>query len=466
MNSTPARILLLAFTLTLSSCSRAPKMEVVIDTDEFADLQQVQIYRPDDRAAKTTLAVNGIALLLGTDADWRSGSTRIATKLAADGWLVAGIHTDRFISARKAQDADCLELVTLLDVFSQHLQQRYHITEYQRPLLVGYREAGSIAYLALAQADAGIFRGAVSLGISSHVASPLPFCAHDGALTKNTSNVSQQILPMPRVAARWSVWTRSRHDPAMQNLLQTMTAAKVHDKTVSHDDDVDDWLPVALEEISPKDNTSLADLPLVEMPAKSSHANYFAIILSGDGGWANIDRDIGNTLNARGINVVGWNSLQYFWNRRTPEAAAGDLSRVMQHYGKIWQKPRVLLIGYSLGADVLPFMLSRIPERDARTLASIALLSASKSVDFEFHVSNWLDTGNSQERQTAPELKKISTLPVQCLYGSDDDDSVCRGLKAPQNWHITELPGDHHFNGNYEKVTALILANMPPASPL
>jgi len=44
------------------------------------------------------------------------------------------------------------------------------------------------------------------------------------------------------------------------------------------------------------------------------------------------------------------------------EATARDLARVIEHYTRTWNKPRVLLIGYSQGADVLPFLVNRLPE--------------------------------------------------------------------------------------------------------
>jgi len=481
-------LLFLTTTMAIMACSREPQVKIIVDTDDFADLQQVQIYRTDtmpapvitteadtpstsassstsppastptpaQASAPTPPTINGIAFLLGTEADWRAGSTQLARKLAASGWLVAGIHFDSFVDARKAQNVDCLELVTLLDVFSQHLQQRYRISNYQRPLLIGYGQGGSAAYLTLAQSSAGIFRGAVSLGLDAQIKLPIAFCDHDGAVNKKVAD-DLQLLPVPRVAPQWSVWT-GRSDAAQQDLLQAMKAAQIHRDNIDADDDIDDWLPEALDDVDPDDN-GIADLPLVEMPVKNGSKDYFAVIISGDGGWANIDKDIGNALNARGIDVVGWNSLQYFWNRRTPDTAAADLTRVMQYYRAQWHKPRVLLIGYSLGADVLPFMLSRMPPTETNTLASIVLLSVSTSVDFEFHVSNWIDVDSSTEQQTLPELAKISAMPVQCFYGSDDDDTACRTFKAPTHWHIVELPGDHHFDGAYEKVTDMLLTN-------
>ena len=102
-------------------------------------------------------------------------------------------------------------------------------------------------------------------------------------------------------------------------------------------------------------------LPLVEVPAKQPAGDLLAVIVSGDGGWAGIDHDVANDLASKGVPVVGLNSLQYFWNARTPDGAAADLQRIARHYLPAWGRQQLLLVGYSLGADVLPFMASRLP---------------------------------------------------------------------------------------------------------
>ena len=57
---------------------------------------------------------------------------------------------------------------------------------------------------------------------------------------------------------------------------------------------------------------SLTDLPLVEVVRQGAVSDTMAVIASGDGGWAGIDRDIAGVLSRKGFDVVGLNSLQYF----------------------------------------------------------------------------------------------------------------------------------------------------------
>lgn len=182
------------------------------------------------------------------------------------------------------------------------------------------------------------------------------------------------------------------------------------------------------------------------------------MVISGDGGWANIDKDIGEALGKQGVAVVGLNSLRYFWEAKSPEVAAADLSRIVRHYRQVWHKQQVVLVGFSLGADVLPFMVSRMPVELQDAVAGMVLLSPSQSVDFQFHISDWIKSGDSTSLyQLQPEMQKLARLPVLCVYGVEDDAGLCPLLKTAEKTKITRLPGDHHYDGDYATVTRLIL---------
>jgi type IV secretory pathway VirJ component len=71
----------------------------------------------------------------------------------------------------------------------------------------------------------------------------------------------------------------------------------------------------------------LGDLPIIEVPAQSAaRPDVFGILLSGDGGWAGLDKDLSTNLAERGLPVVGIDSLRYFWRERAPESAAAGSS--------------------------------------------------------------------------------------------------------------------------------------------
>lgn len=59
------------------------------------------------------------------------------------------------------------------------------------------------------------------------------------------------------------------------------------------------------------------DMPLTILDTKPT-SDTMAIIYSGDGGWRDIDSEVGGYLQGEGVPVVGVDSLRYFWTERLP----------------------------------------------------------------------------------------------------------------------------------------------------
>jgi len=186
-----------------------------------------------------------------------------------------------------------------------------------------------------------------------------------------------------------------------------------------------------------------------------------AVIYSGDGGWAGLDRDVGTALVAAGVPVVGVSSLQYFWTRRTPDGAAKDLERVLRHYLSAWHRRRAVLVGYSAGADVLPFLVTRLPADLRREVAAVALLGPSETASFEFHVAEWLGHDDDSALPVAPEVARLAGTKILCFYGQDESDSLCPKL-PPGAVKLFPEQGAHHFGGHYDVLARSILQELDP----
>ena len=199
-------------------------------------------------------------------------------------------------------------------------------------------------------------------------------------------------------------------------------------------------------------------LPLIEVPATRAGSDTLVVFVSGDGGWATIDKSITKVLADRGMPVIGLNALQYFWTKRTPDTAARDLQTVVQTYLQRWNKQRIIFIGYSRGADVLPAMISRLPNDLKSRTALVALLGPSPKVEFEFHVTDWVHD-SSKGLPVAPEVDKLAPQRVLCLWGQDDKDSLCPELGG-SNIDKVMLKGAHHFDGGYDKLANIILEHV------
>jgi len=211
---------------------------------------------------------------------------------------------------------------------------------------------------------------------------------------------------------------------------------------------------------------ALDDLPLVPRPVDAAGQD-FVVLLSGDGGWAAMDRETADAFVAAGVPVVGFDSLRYFWKRRTPEEASSALARVIAHYAAAWKRPRVLLVGYSFGADALPLLATRLPAAVIARVELVALIGPSPEADLEIHVAEWLrDLPAPGAQPLAPQLRTLRGLGLRvlCLYGRDETRSLCpqleAGLAAVEAW-----PGGHHLDRDYGRVARRVLAERGERSP-
>ena len=214
----------------------------------------------------------------------------------------------------------------------------------------------------------------------------------------------------------------------------------------------------------------VSDLPIVEARATSPVGQTIALFISGDGGWAKIDRGVTAELNASGISVIGLDSRAYLRQEKTPERAAADVGRLARAYMARWNATSLVLVGYSRGADMMPFVINRLPaDLRARTV-EVALLGLAPTVNFHFHWQDIVrDVKRADDRPTAPELARVkAALPagarVMCVYGTNEDVSGCRDGAAALGVLVFSRPGGHDLGGDTKPVGALVVGEMPKGS--
>lgn len=205
-------------------------------------------------------------------------------------------------------------------------------------------------------------------------------------------------------------------------------------------------------------------LPLKEIPAETGAADYMAVVISGDGGWIGPAPAVAHRFAEAGAPVVGWNAMSYFLHRRTADELGSDLQRVLRHYLAAWGKSKVVLVGYSRGADVLPFMVSRLPDDLRSRVELVGQLGPSHTVDFKLHFSDLF--GNSAAKTALPllpEVARLRGLRLVCVYGSDESDSICPELDR-STATVIERNGGHHLGGDFRGIAGLLLEDLAAAS--
>ncbi|MDD2089092.1 virulence factor family protein [Pseudomonas guariconensis] len=263
--------------------------------------------------------------------------------------------------------------------------------------------------------------------------------------------------PLPKSAAHghWSVAWNDNPDDASAAFVRDQANAET---SIS---DYDIHLPQVLkaqlaQALIGKDGNALS-IPVVEVPAGQT-TDTVTLFLSGDGGWRDLDRDVAGEMAKLGYPVVGIDTLRYYWQHKTPEQSAADLSELMQHYRQKWGTKRFVLTGYSFGADVLPAIYNRLPDEDKQRIDAVILLAFARSGSFEIEVEGWLGK-EGQEAPTGPEMAKLPAPKVVCVYGVEEtDESGCTDKTAVGE--RLKLPGGHHFDENYPALAKRLISEI------
>ena len=209
--------------------------------------------------------------------------------------------------------------------------------------------------------------------------------------------------------------------------------------------------------VVPSTDSSVRGLPLAEVPARRA-GDAVAVFLTGDGGFAELDKQIAHVLADSGIAVVALDTRSYLWQHRSPEETASDVARIARHYAAEWHRRRIILAGYSHGADILPFAADRLPEDVASRVSLLAFLGLGTGASFQFHFADLLrDIRRKSDLPILPELQKLRGRSMLCIYGTDEDHSACRDADSTLIARHP-LPGDHHFDRAYATIAGIIAA--------
>jgi type IV secretory pathway VirJ component len=389
--------------------------------------------------------MRGFVVLFSGNAGWRTTDQQAADALARSGAMVVGVDTQRYAATVASKKETCHNLVGDAEAMGHQLQREEQSSRYFSPIVAGSGQGGILATRMLAQAPMNTLAGAASVDPDATLDARFAPCPPDPTIT-HTKGLPGFVEVGATTTAAVSAPAQTDGTPAVVRRLAagTTTADAMVALLGSH---------VRPHEASEED---VSDLPLIELPAARG-SDMLAVVISGDGGWRDLDKTIAEALQKKGVSVIGWDSLRYFWSTKTPQQTSHDLARVLETYGSRWHTRHIALIGYSFGADVMPFAYSRLPEALRAKVSQMALLGFAHNADFQIRVTGWLGMPASDEALPAlPEMSKVPPAIVQCVYGEDEEDTLCPVL-AKSGVSVIRTPGGHHFGRDYNNLASSIL---------
>lgn len=413
--------------------------------------------------------VVGTVLFFSDRDGWSTRQDRLSAALATRGAFVVGIDLPGYLKKLANIAGKCSYPAGHVEDLAHWVERHEGFATYTYPLVIGDGAGATFAYALTAQAPAGTFAGLVTLGWDASFRLTKEFCAGDAGAMTTADDGAFRVVPVPRLPARWMpkpFASGARRDGLLADadvavdvfsaLLPTFAvrdAGTDLGATFVRWRRQEDAARVALPD-------DVADLPLTDIPPTRGDAHRIAIIITGDGGWAGLDRGVADALTAEGVRVLGFSTLKFFWHKQTPDAAAQAIARVIAHYGKADPKVSFVLIGYSFGASLVPVIANRLPDEARRRVDGGVLISPDDAAVFEIHVGDWFgSTHHAEAMPIGPEMQ-ASKVPLVCVHGADESDSFC--LKPqPAHVKVVALPGGHHYNGDYAALGDLIARNLP-----
>lgn len=199
------------------------------------------------------------------------------------------------------------------------------------------------------------------------------------------------------------------------------------------------------------------------VPATAPGNGTVAVFVSGDIGFTTgMGPRIAAGLAARGIPVLGINSLTAFAPRRTPAETVALVADATRRALALPGARRVVLIGQSFGAGVLIVGAPALPPAVRARVPLVALIVPDDGV-----LLHATPGGAWSFRDDAPALplaRRLDWSPVLCVHGATEPGSLCP-LWHQRNLTTMALPGDHYLHHDSAAVVRVLARAIDAATP-
>jgi type IV secretory pathway VirJ component len=193
-------------------------------------------------------------------------------------------------------------------------------------------------------------------------------------------------------------------------------------------------------------------MPLIESGSKGD-SDFYIIFLTGNGGWRDLAQSVTRYINSKNIPVLAINIKKYLWTEKGPAQIACDLERLIDLYNEKWNKTKVVFLGYSMGAEVIPFAVNCMDDNYINLLSDIILIGPWQKATFKINLLDYfMEVNKGADIYT--ELLKLKTEAVYIIC-DDNEISICqKGLDGLIDHN--SMGGGHHFGGDYAALSKLI----------
>lgn len=193
-----------------------------------------------------------------------------------------------------------------------------------------------------------------------------------------------------------------------------------------------------------------------DLYATSYRRDASIVFVSGDAGlprWS-LGKQVAQRLAAEDYSVTAVDSLSAFSKRRSPEQAGSILAAAMHEAMRRNPDAPIVLIGQSFGSDIIPIAVAHLPAELRSRIARIILTVPGTQAYLQVSPAEMLGTARP-DLPLLPFVRRLPPVPLTCIYGIQEPDSLCRAISGP-NIRTVALSGGHGLHRDVDTVFVVV----------
>ena len=188
------------------------------------------------------------------------------------------------------------------------------------------------------------------------------------------------------------------------------------------------------------------DFPVTDWNLNSDKPVIFYI--SGDGGFNNFSKTFSQELHRYGYDVFVLNTKKYFWTKKTPLQASQETENYLKQITKNRNNKKIIIIGYSYGADVAPFIYNRFDSDFQKNIQDLMIIGPSRVNDFEIHVEEYIMGEQEYGYSVVHEMNQVKNVAFTLVISDLEYKYFPFNEITLKDYQFLHLSGNHHFGGN------------------
>ncbi|WP_240610246.1 virulence factor [Sphingomonas pokkalii] len=185
-----------------------------------------------------------------------------------------------------------------------------------------------------------------------------------------------------------------------------------------------------------------------------------AVFFSGDMGLRyGMGSYVVDALAGSGVPVYAIASSTAFARRRTHMDVTAMVADAVRQAMRRSGADKVVVVGQSFGADMVRVGLAELPLELRSHVAALVLIVPGTNAYFRADPLGLAYIGTPDA--DAAEARALDWLPVACIRGADEADSLCPTLLLPNVRRIT-LPGGHFLRMDHDLLVRSVFSALAP----